>query len=185
MTNYKSTLKSNIKTVELDDKKVKITCMNKNAGNKVLTTLSQNVSLFGSNDYDIKTGIDGSKDFNVKFDGKKKEAKAKAEVFYDNIIAIINDPSVSQEEPEKSNWQKTKEKVGETVKQAGETAKQALGIQDPTAAPASDPSTPAAPATTGDGSGDGEGGGGNKTIIIAAAAAVVILLVVILVMKRK
>ena len=135
MTDFKSVLKSNIQSVELNKKKVKITCHNKNAGNKVITTLGQNVSLLGSNNYDVKKGLDGAKDFTIKYDGKN--GKAEAEAFYKNLIAITNDSSVPVEDPEKSAIDKTKDTIKNAANTALNTAKQALGIPSPapTAAP--------------------------------------------------
>ena len=49
MTDFKTTLKSNIQSVELQKKKVKVTCANAKAGNLVITTLTQNISLLGGN----------------------------------------------------------------------------------------------------------------------------------------
>lgn len=121
MTDFKSVLKSNIQSVELEKKKVKITCANKNAGNKVITTLSQNVSILGSNNYDVKKGIDGAKDFTIKYDGKN--GKAEAEAFYNNIMAIINDPSVVTTEAEESGFQKFKENAKNAVQNVGNTVK--------------------------------------------------------------
>lgn len=182
MTDFKSVLKSNIQSVELNKKKVKITCANKNAGNKVITTLSQNVSLFGSNNYDVKKGIDGAKDFNVKFDGKN--GKAEAETFYKNLIAITNDPSVPTEEPEKSGVDKAKEAVKTAVDNAVNTAKQAMGIPEAAPAPTASPSPTAAPGATavpaapgGGGSEDSEGS--DKTMLYAGIGGAVLLVIII------
>lgn len=192
MTDFKSVLKSNIQSVELNKKKVKITCHNKNAGNKVITTLSQNVSLFGSNNYDVKKGIDGAKDFNIKYDGKK--GKEKAETFYNNIIAIITDPNVTTGEAEKSGIDKAKETVKTAVDNAVNTAKQAMGIPPapdvtpapgaaPTAAPTATatptaaPGATAVPAAPGGGSEDSEGS--DKTMLYAGIGGAVLLVIII------
>ena len=178
MTDFKSVLKSNIQSVELNKKKVKITCHNKNAGNKVITTLGQNVSLFGSNNYDVKKGIDGAKDFNVKFDGKK--GKEEAETFYNKIIAITNDSSVPTEEPEKSGIDKTKENIKNTVNQG----LNALGISTPTlgaaptAAPTAAPGATAVPAVPG-GGGPEDSEGSDKTMLYAGIGGAVLLVIII------
>ena len=44
MTDYRVTLKSNIQSVEINKKNVKINCHNNNAGKLVVTTLNQNIS---------------------------------------------------------------------------------------------------------------------------------------------
>lgn len=198
MTDFKSVLKSNIQSVELNKKKVKITCHNKNAGNKVITTLSQNVSLFGSNNYDVKKGIDGAKDFNIKYDGKN--GKAEAETFYNNIIAIITDPNVTTGEAEKSAVEKAKETVKTAVDNAVNTAKQAMGIPPapsvtptpgaaptaaptatptpaPTPAPTAAPGATAVPAAPGGGSEDSEGS--DKTMLYAGIGGAVLLVIII------
>ena len=190
MTDFKSVLKSNIQSVELNKKKVKITCHNKNAGNKVITTLSQNVSLFGSNNYDVKKGIDGAKDFNIKYDGKN--GKAEAETFYNNIIAIITDPNVTTGEAEKSAAEKAKEAVQNAVDNAVNTAKQAMGIPPapeatptsgaaptatPTPAPTPAPGATAVPAAPGGGSEDSEGS--DKTMLYAGIGGAVLLVIII------
>ena len=111
MTDYKSTLKSNIQSVELQKKKVKVTCANAKAGNLVITTLSQNMALFDGKNYDIDKGIDGAKDFHIKF-----KEKDHAKKFQENLNAIINDASVKTVDPEKSGWQNFAEKAKETVR---------------------------------------------------------------------
>lgn len=88
MSDYKAILKSNIMSVELNKKKVKITNHSNKAGKTVLSTLTQNPSIFGGSDYDIKKGLT-VKDFTVKFDDKDS-----AEDFYDNIMAILSDKNV-------------------------------------------------------------------------------------------
>ncbi len=196
MTDFKTVLKSNIQSVELQKKKVKITCANKNAGNKVITTLGQNVSLFGSNNYDVKKGIDGAKDFTIKYDGKN--GKAEAEAFYDNIIAITNDSSVPVEEPEKSGIDNFKEGVKRTVDKTIEAGKQALGIPTPapTAAPSATVVPPAgqtaAPSATAVPEAPGTGGGSeapegsdNKKLFIIGGAVLLVIVIGLVIWKSK
>lgn len=191
MTDFKTVLKSNIQSVELQKKKVKITCANKNAGNKVITTLGQNVSLFGSNNYDVKKGIDGAKDFTIKYDGKN--GKAEAEAFYDNIIAITNDSSVPVEEPEKSGIDKAKEAVKRTIDKGIEAGKQAMGIPPagqtaaPTPAPTAAPSATAVPEAPGTGGGGSEApeGSDNKKLFIIGGAVLLVIIIGLVVWKSK
>lgn len=196
MTDFKTVLKTNIQSVELGKKKVKITCANKNAGNKVITTLGQNVSLLGSNNYDVKKGLDGAKDFTVKYDGKN--GKAEAEAFYNNIIAITNDSSVPVEEPEKSGIDKAKEAAKNAVNTAVNTAKQAMGIPTPapTAAPSATVVPPAgqtaAPSATAipEAPGTGEGseapeGSDNKKLFIIGGAVLLVIVIGLVIWKSK
>jgi hypothetical protein len=190
MTSFKTVLKSNIQSVELSKKKVKITCANKNAGNKVITTLGQNVSLFGSNNYDVKKGLDGAKDFTVKFDGKN--GKAEAEAFYDNLIAITNDSSVPVEEPEKSGIDNFKEGIKRTVDKGIEAGKQALGIPPagqtaaPTPAPTAAPSATAVPEAPGTGGGsEAPEGSDNKKLFIIGGAVFFVIVIALVIWKAK
>ena len=88
MSDYKTILKSNIMSVELKKKKVKIDNHSNKAGKTVISTLTQNPYIFGGSDYDIKKGLT-AKDFTVKFNDKDS-----AEDFYDNIMAILSDKNV-------------------------------------------------------------------------------------------
>ena len=196
MTDFKTVLKTNIQSVELGKNKVKITCANKNSGNKVITTLGQNVSLLGSNNYDVKKGLDGAKDFTIKYDGKN--GKAEAEAFYNNIIAITNDSSVPVEEPEKSGIDKAKEAAKNAVNTAVNTAKQAMGIPTPapTAAPSATVVPPAgqtaAPSATAipEAPGTGEGseapeGSDNKKLFIIGGAVLLVIVIGLVIWKSK
>lgn len=192
MTDFKTVLKSNIQSVELKKKKVKITCANKNAGNKVITTLGQNVSLLGSNNYDVKKGLDGAKDFTIKYDGKN--GKAEAEAFYNNIIAITNDSSIPVEEPEKSAIDKTKEAVKRTVDNAVNTAKEAMGISTPapaavpapTATPTAAPTATAIPEAPGTGGGsEAPEGSDNKKLLIIGGAVLLVIIIGLVIWKSK
>ena len=183
MTDFKSVLKSNIQSVELEKKKVKITCANKNAGNKVITTLSQNVSILGSNNYDVKKGIDGAKDFTIKYDGKN--GKAEAEAFYNNIMAIINDPSVVTTEAEESGFQEFKENAQNAVQNVGNTVK-GLVEQKMTSngqASANTAVDEAVPGSSGSaplgGGGSGDSEGSDKTMLYAGIGGAVLLVIII------
>lgn len=143
MSDYKTTIKSNVTTVELDGKVVKITCANNKAGNTVLTMLTQNASIFGGQNYDIKKGLT-AKDFKVKY--KKKDH---AEDFYQNVMAIVSDPSVPTEDPVKSGMDNILDKENEKIDQG----------QEPAPAPAKD--------------------SGNKTLLIIGGAVALILVIVL------
>ena len=143
MSDYKTTIKSNVTAVELDGKEVKITCANNKAGNTVLQQITQNASIFGGQNYDIKKGLT-AKDFKVKY--KKKDH---AEDFYQNVMAIVSDPSVPTEDPVKSGMDNMKDKVNEKADQG----------QEPAPSPAED--------------------SGNKTLLIIGGAVALILVIVL------
>ena len=132
MTDFRVTLKSNIQSVEINKKNVKIDCHNNNAGKLVITTLNQNTSIFGGNNFKIADGLT-AKDFKVKFDSKDD-----AQEFYDNLVdGIMNNKSVKVEEAQKSGVQKVVEGVKNTVSAVvGGTASAATTATDATAAPA-------------------------------------------------
>ena len=173
MSDYKSTIKSNIQSVELQKKKVKITCHNAKAGNLVITSLTQNAAIFDGKNYDIDKGIDGAKDFHVKFKDKDHAQK-----FYDNVMAIVTDNSVEVTEAEKSGWQNFAEKAKETAQKVGETVKNAVQTVAQETAPEgveSAAATTYAPVETGN---------SNKIMSIGGAVAVVLVLGVVLWLKK-
>lgn len=193
MTDFKTTLKSNIQSVELQKKKVKVTCANAKAGNLVITTLTQNISLLGGNNYDIDKGIDGAKDFHVKFKGKEE-----AQTFYDNLMNVVNDASVATVAPEKSGLQNLGEKVKTAAQKVGETVKNAveqrMGGGATEEAPALEAEVPAEEVATADlsaeamaglPSGNEDGGNKNKIMIIGGAVAVVLVLGIVLWKLKK
>lgn len=193
MTDFKTTLKSNIQSVELQKKKVKVTCANAKAGNLVITTLSQNIALFDGKNYDIDKGIDGAKDFHVKF-----KEKDHAKKFQENLNAIINDASVKTVDAEKSGWQNFAEKAKETVQKVGTTVKniaeQRMGGGATEEAPALEAEVPAEEVATADlsaeamaglPSGNEDGGNKNKIMIIGGAVAVVLVLGIVLWKLKK
>ena len=184
MSDYKSTIKSNVQSVELQKKKVKVTCHNAKAGNLVITTLSQNIALFDGKNYDIDKGVDGAKDFHVKF--KEKDHAQKC---YDNIMAIINDASVEVKEGEKSGWDNFKEKAGETFKKVGDTVKiiaeQRMGVAEVPAEEAADMSTTDMPATELPAGGNDEGDSKKKIMIIGGAVAIVLVLGIVIWVSKK
>lgn len=121
MSDYKTILKSNIMSVELNKKKVKIDNHSNKAGKTVISTLTQNPYIFGGSDYDIKKGLT-AKDFTVKFDDKDS-----AEDFYDNIMAILSDKNVQAGAAVTSGVDALLDKVvgsvnGQTTQQAAATA---------------------------------------------------------------
>lgn len=183
MSDYKSTIKSNVQSVELQKKKVKVTCHNAKAGNLVITTLSQNIALFDGKNYDIDKGIDGAKDFHIKF--KEKDHAQKC---YDNIMAILNDTSVEVGEAEKSGWQNFAEKAKETVQKVGATVKNiAEQRMAGGEAPVEDPSMEetAEMPTTGMPAGNEGGDSKKKIMIIGGAVAVVLVLGIVLWVSKK
>ena len=188
MTDYKVTLKSNIQSVEVSKKKVKITCYNKNAGELAVTTLNRNSSLFGGHSYDINKGIDGAKDFNVKFDNKDH-----AEQFKNAIQAILDDTSVVAEAPEQSAWDKAKEKINDAATKLGNTASIALTGQPMASAEADAPAgdapagnAPAGDAPAGGGNGGGNDDSGSNTMLyVGIGGAVLLVLIIGLVIWKK
>lgn len=180
MTDYKVTLKSNIQSVELNKKKVKINCYNNKSGNLVITTLNQNTSIFNGHSYDINKGLDGAKDFNVKFDDK-----GHAEEFKNAIQAILNDASIVAENPEKSGLDNLKDKAGDILNRATDAF---LGPAPETDAPADAPAAdaPAGNAPAGGGNGGGNDDSGNsKTLLIAGGAVLLVLVLVLVIWKTK
>lgn len=109
MTDYRVTLKSNIQSVEVNKKNVKIDCHNAKAGKLVITTLNQNTGIFGGNSYNIADGLT-AKDFKVKFDSKED-----AQEFHNNLVSILNDKTVPVEAAAKSGLQNVVAGVKNTV----------------------------------------------------------------------
>ena len=170
MTDYKVTLKSNIQSVELSKKKVKINCYNNKAGNLVITTLSQNSSIFGGLSYDINKGTT-AKDFNVKFD-----EKGHAETFKNTIQAILDDPTIVAEEAQKSGLQNLTANIKNAAQNVASAVLPALnGSQG--AEPTSD--SAAAPADGDDDSGK------SKTLLIAGGAVLLVLIIGLVIWKTR
>lgn len=177
MTDYKVTLKSNIQSVELNKKKVKINCYNNKAGNLVITTLSQNSSIFGGHSYDINKG-GTAKDFNVKFDEKDH-----AEEFKNTIQSILDDTSVVAEEPEKSGIDNLKEKAGNILNRATDVF---LGPAPETDAPETDaPAADAPAADNGDNGSGNDDSGKSKTLLIAGGAVLLVLIIGLVIWKTR
>ena len=150
---YKTTLKSNILSVELKKKNVKITCYNNKSGNAVMSAISQNASALGLVGHDIKKGLT-AKDFKVEF--KKKES---AETFYDNVMAIVEDSSVSTEAPVESGLAGIQQQLSNVLQGQG---------QEP------------APAPAGDGGDDS-----NNTALIIGGVVLFVLVIGLLIWKMK
>lgn len=163
MTDYRTTLKSNIQSVEVNKKNVKIDCHNAKAGKLVITTLNQNTGIFGGNSYKIADGLT-AKDFKVKFDNKED-----AQEFYDNLVTgIMNNKSIKTEESQKSGWQNFTAGVKNTVNTV---------VSNVAGGTATDASTaPAAPAVAPLQDNDDEESSSKMPLIIGGA---VVLLVVI------
>lgn len=187
MSDYKSTIKSNVQSVELQKKKVKVTCHNAKAGNLVITTLNQNVVLFDGKNYDIDKGIDGAKDFHVKFKDKDHAQKC-----YDNIMAIINDKSVELVDPEKSGLQNFAEKAKESIQKVGATVKNIAEQRMGVAAPAEEIAMEEAAmeeaadlSMSGMPAGGNEGDSKKKIMIIGGAVAIVLVLGIVIWVSKK
>ena len=165
MTDFRVTLKSNIQLVELKKKNVKVTCYNANSGNTVIKTISQNASLLGTNNYNFVKGIDGAKDFKVKFNNK-----ADAETFHKNITAIINDNSIITEEAETSKIENFLDKYGDGILDTITEVKDRLldNYLPETSAPA--PATPK---------------NDNTTVIVVGAAFVMLIVIILVVWKMQ
>lgn len=174
MTDFRVTLKSNIKGVELNKKKVKIDCYNNKAGQLVVATLNQNTAIFDGHKYDIKNASNAN-DFNVKFDSKEA-----AEDFYDNLVTgVMNNKSVKTEESQKSGWQNFTAGIKNTVNTALATVTGAPA--DPAA-----PAVPASPATTSlQDNGDDDSSSSSKMPLIIGGAVVLLVVIGLLVWKMK
>ena len=173
MTDFRVTLKSNIKGVELNKKKVKIDCYNNKAGQLVVTTLNQNIAIFDGHKYDIKNASNAN-DFKVKFDSKEA-----AEDFYDNLVTgIMNNKSIKTEESQKSGWQNFTAGIKNTVNTA---------ISTVTGAPAdpADPAVPAAPAITSLQDNDDSSSSSKMPLIIGGAVLLVLVIGLIVWKTRK
>ena len=181
MTDYKSVLKSNIQSVELNKKNVKITCANGNSGNLVITTITQNSNTLTDGTFDIAKGIDGAKDFKVKFDGK--DAKDKTQAFYKKITDIIKDSSVPVVQPEQSKIKNAINSIKNTVQQVvgGGTA--------PSAAPTSAPDATSVPETATEYYEEEEedvaSSSNSKMFSIGGAVILLVLVIVLVIWKKK
>lgn len=175
MTDYKSVLKSNIQSVELNKKNVKITCANANSGNLVITTITQNSNTLTDGTFDIAKGIDGAKDFKVKFDGK--DAKDKTQAFYEKITDIINDSSVPVVLPEQS-------KIKNAINSIKNTVQQVVGGGT---APSAAPDATSVPETATEYYEEEEvaSSSNSKMFIIGGAVILLVLVIVLVIWKKK
>ena len=162
--------------MELSKKKVKINCYNNKAGNLVITTLSQNSSIFGGHSYDINKG-GTAKDFIVKFDDKDH-----AEEFKNTIQSILDDTSVVAEEPEKSGIDNLKEKAGNILNRATDVF---LGPAPETDAPAADVPAADVPADNDDNGSGNDDSGNSKTLLIAGGAVLLVLIIGLVIWKTR
>lgn len=176
MSDYKSILKSNITSLDgskIKKRDVKIKCKNAKAGELVISTISQNKSLFGG--YTMKkiaTGIDGKKDFTVQM-----EIRDGAQKFYDNVNAIINDPNVPLIEAEKSGVQNLAQQVKSTVSGVLSSVTGAAGV---------DSTEPAAPAITSlQNNEDTSSTSSSKMPLIIGGAVVLLLVIGLVIWKAK
>lgn len=177
MSNYKSILKSNIVKVEdkTNKRNVKITCANGNAGKLVQSTITQNSSaLFGGYKMNnIATG-GGNKDFTVKF-----EIRDGAKYFYNKIVDIMNDSSISTTEAEKSGIQNLAQSIKSTVSGVIST------VTDP-AAGVDGTATTATPAITSlQNNEDTPSSSSSKMPLIIGGAVVLLLVIGLVIWKAK
>lgn len=182
MTDFKTVLKSNIKSVEpkINNRNVKITCHNKNAGSKVIATISQNSKvLFGGYTMNnIATGGNDT-DFTVKM-----EIRDGAQYFYDTLTAILNDQRVPTTEPEQSNLDKTKEQIKTGINNAVNNLKTTvLGI--PPTTPTAAPSATAIPEALGNGGNEAPEGSDNKKLFIIGGAVLLVIIIGLVIWKSK
>lgn len=183
MTDFKTILKSNIKLVEpkISKRNVKITCHNKNAGSKVITTISQNSKvLFGGYTMNDIAAGGNDKDFTVKM-----ELRDGAQTFYDNLMDILNDNTVPTHEPEKSNYQQTKEKIEEGVNNTIDTVTSALGLSSSSDTTAATTALSGTTAPAGDGNGGGNDDSGSNKLLIIGGAVLLVLVLVLVLWKKK
>lgn len=177
MSDYKSILKSNITSLDgskIKKRDVKIKCKNSKAGELVISTISQNKSLFGG--YTMKkiaTGIDGKKDFTVQM-----EIRDGAQKFYDNVNEIINDPNVPLIEAEKSGFQNLAQQVKSTVSGVLSSVTGAAGV-DSTAPAATSTETSAITPL------EGAEESSSKMPLIIGGAVVLLLVIGLVIWKAK
>ena len=167
---YKTTLRSNIQSVDgskIKKRNVRIVCANSNAGNKVVSTISQNSSaLTGGYKHKVVKGLN-AKDFTVKFD-----VTAGAQYFYDKIKSVMNDTSVPTTAPESSNWQKSIGNVKAAV--SGTITSITGGSSDPDL-PADSPDPTDTEATS----------SSSKMILISGAVVLIVLVIALVIWNKK
>lgn len=171
---YKTTLRSNIQSVDgskIKKRNVRIVCANSNAGNTVVSTISQNSSaLTGGYKYKVVKGLN-AKDFTVKFD-----VTAGAQYFYDKIKSVMNDTSVETTAPESSNWQKS---IGNVKAAVSGT------IASITGAPVVSSSDPDMPADSPDPTDTEATSSSSKMILISGAVVLIVLVIALVIWNKK
>lgn len=170
MTDYRTTLKSNIQSVEVNKKNVKIDCHNAKAGKLVITTLNQNTGIFGGNSYNIADGLT-AKDFKVKFDTKED-----AQEFHNNLVSILNDKTVPVEAAAKSGLQNVVAGVKNTVSTV--ISNVAGGTTETSTAPA-------APAITSLQDNDDEESSSKMPLIIGGAVVLLVVIALVIWKMKK
>lgn len=170
MTDYRTTLKSNIQSVEVNKKNVKIDCHNAKAGKLVITTLNQNTGIFGGNSYNIADGLT-AKDFKVKFDSKED-----AQEFHNNLVSILNDKTVPVEAAAKSGLQNVVAGVKNTVSTV--ISNVAGGTTETSTAPA-------APAITSLQDNDDEESSSKMPLIIGGAVVLLVVIALVIWKMKK
>lgn len=170
MTDFRTTLKSNIQSVEVNKKNVKIDCHNAKAGKLVITTLNQNTGIFGGNSYNIADGLT-AKDFKVKFDSKED-----AQEFHNNLVSILNDKTVPVEAAAKSGLQNVVAGVKNTVSTV--ISNVAGGTTETSTAPA-------APAITSLQDNDDEESSSKMPLIIGGAVVLLVVIALVIWKMKK
>lgn len=170
MTDYRTTLKSNIQSVEVNKKNVKIDCHNAKAGKLVITTLNQNTGIFGGNSYNIADGLT-AKDFKVKFDSKED-----AQEFHNNLVSILNDKTVPVEAAAKSGLQNVVAGVKNTVSTV--ISNVAGGTTETSTAPA-------APSITSLQDNDDEESSSKMPLIIGGAVVLLVVIALVIWKMKK
>lgn len=177
---WKNELKSYIVSVDgskIEKRNVKVKCATASAGKEAVKLIEENIKSLASGYAlnKIAKGLDGYKDFTVKFD-----VRAGAQSFYDNITAIRNDASIVGESSKDTRpvLEKAKETVKNTV--ANITGALTGGTQTPaadsvaeTAAPETINQTPVSE------------GNSKTTILIIVGAAVFLLIIGLVIWKTR
>lgn len=183
MTDFKTVLKSNIKTVDpkISKRNVKIVCLNKNAGTKVISTINQNTDyLFGGYKINkIATG-GGDKDFTVKM-----EIRDGAQYFYDTLMAVLNDSTVPVVEPEKSGAENFAEKAKTTINNITEKIGGFIGGGESSLSGTSDMPLESSDMPDGMPAGSQSEGTDNKKIMIIGGAVLLVIILALVIWKLK
>lgn len=182
---WKNELKSYIVSVDgskIEKRNVKVKCATASAGKEAVKLIEENIKSLASGYAlnKIAKGLDGYKDFTVKFD-----VRAGAQSFYDNITAIRNDASIVGESSKDTRpvLDKAKETVKNTV--ANITGALTGGTQTPAADSVAETAAPetAAPETINQT--PVSEGNSKTTILIIVGAALFLLIIGLVIWKTR